>query len=151
MDKLTPQRRSENMRRIRSTGMRPELLVRSLVHRLGYRYRLHVKTLPGKPDLVFPSRRKIILVHGCFWHQHSDPACKITRQPKSNTSYWGKKLAANVLRDSQHVKSLSDTGWNVLTLWECQLADEVKVTRRLLRFLSPPQKKRALPCPRHKG
>lgn len=136
MDALTPERRSENMRRIRSKGMKPELAVRSLVHRLGYRYRLHVKSLPGKPDLVLASRRKIILVHGCFWHQHGDPACRITRKPKSNLSYWGKKLRANVERDSAHVKQLEVLGWSVLTIWECELRDGNRLLKRLTRFLS---------------
>jgi DNA mismatch endonuclease, patch repair protein len=118
MDRVTPQQRSENMRRIKSKGMEPELRVRRLVHGLGYRYRLHDKNLPGKPDLVFRSRRKVILVHGCFWHQHSDPACKITRKPKSNLSYWGAKLSRNVARDLANLKSLSQLGWKVLTVWE---------------------------------
>lgn len=136
MDKLTPQKRSENMRSIRSKGMKPELLVRSLVSRLGYRYRLHDKNLPGKPDLVFRSRRKIILVHGCFWHQHSDPACKITRQPKSNTGYWVRKLQRTIARDLEHEKALTSEGWKVLTFWECELANEAAVLKRLTRFLS---------------
>src|SRR5688572_10968223 len=102
------------MRRIRSKGMKPELAVRSLVHRLGYRFRLHDKHLPGKPDLVFRSRRKVILVHGCFWHQHDDPACKISRKPKSNTNYWMKKLERNVERDQRHFESLSGQGWKAL-------------------------------------
>ena len=110
MDKLTPQQRSENMRRIRSKGMEPELEVRRLVHRLGYRFRLHDKNLPGKPDLVFRSRRKVIQVHGCFWHQHNSTSCEITRKPKSNIHYWTPKLARNMARDLEHLKSLSRLG-----------------------------------------
>lgn len=135
MDRVTPQQRSENMRRIRSKGMEPELAVRRLVHGLGYRYRLHVKNLPGKPDLVFRSRRKVIQVHGCFWHQHSDPACKITRKPKSNLSYWAGKLQRNVARDQEHQNALTREGWKVLTVWECELRDETKTLKRLNRFL----------------
>src|SRR5882757_9025339 len=134
MDRLTPERRSENMRRIRSKGMKPEREVRSLVHGLGYRYRLHQKTLPGKPDLVFRSRRKIILVHGCFWHQHSDPSCKITRTPKSNTGYWGDKLKGNVVRDAQHVELLRAEGWEILTIWECQISN-ASLPQIIKRFL----------------
>jgi DNA mismatch endonuclease, patch repair protein len=134
LDALTPERRSENMRRIRSKGMKPELAVRRLVHGLGYRYRLHQKTLPGKPDLVFPSRRKVILVHGCFWHQHSDPTCKITRTPKSNTGYWGDKLKRNVERDSRHVQLLLAEGWEVLTVWECQIGN-AHLSKSIVRFL----------------
>jgi DNA mismatch endonuclease (patch repair protein) len=136
MDKLTPERRSENMRRIRSKGMKPEIAVRQLVHALGYRYRLHDKNLPGKPDLVFRSRRKIILVHGCFWHQHSDPACKITRQPKSNASYWAGKLQRNIARDLEHERALTREGWKVLTVWECELANGPAILKRLTRFLN---------------
>lgn len=135
MDALTPERRSENMRRIRSKGTKPELAVRSLVHRFGYRYRLHDNNLPGKPDLVFRSRRKVILVHGCFWHQHSDPVCKIARKPKSNLSYWGAKLRRNVARDLEHLEAFSQLGWEVLTVWECELKDESALTKRLVRFL----------------
>lgn len=134
MDKLTPERRSENMRRIRSKGMKPELEVRRLLHRLGYRFRLHDPNLPGKPDLVFPSRRKVILVHGCFWHQHNWANCKITHQPKSNLTYWNPKLAANVKRDRTHKKALKSSGWEVLTVWECQIARS-NLTDRLIEFL----------------
>jgi DNA mismatch endonuclease (patch repair protein) len=135
MDRVTPQRRSENMRRIKSKGMKPELAVRSLVHGLGYRYRLHDRNLPGKPDLVFRSRRKVILVHGCFWHQHGDPACKITRKPKSNLSYWGAKLGRNVVRDAAHVKALKREGWKILTVWECQV-NNPRLSQIIRRFLS---------------
>jgi DNA mismatch endonuclease (patch repair protein) len=135
MDKLTPQERSENMRRIRSKGMKPELAVRRIVHRLGYRFRLHGKNLPGKPDLVFRPRHKVILVHGCFWHQHSHPSCKITRQPKSNTDYWTGKLKRTIARDLEHEKALISDGWEVLTIWECELANEQSTVKRLTKFL----------------
>jgi DNA mismatch endonuclease (patch repair protein) len=123
------------MRRIRSKGMHPEMEVRRLVHRLGYRYRLHVKSLPGKPDLVFKSRRKIILVHGCFWHQHRDKSCKIVRRPKSNLGYWRQKLHGNVARDAQHAKRLRKDGWDLLTLWECQTQNAANLAQQIATFL----------------
>jgi DNA mismatch endonuclease (patch repair protein) len=135
MDNLTPQQRSENMRRVRSKGTKPEIEVRRLVHALGYRYRLHRKTLPGKPDLVFPSRRKIILVHGCFWHQHDDPGCKAMLTPKSNVDFWSKKLAANVGRDAHQLQQLLSDGWRVLVVWECQIGNRRKLTRKITQFL----------------
>ncbi len=134
-DKLTPERRSENMRRIRSKGMKPEMVVRRLVHRLGYRYRLHRKDLPGKPDLVFGPRRAVIFVHGCFWHQHDKAACLDGRAPKSNTDYWGPKLARNVERDVGAQKALTDAGWRVLVIWECETRDQDELERRIRCFL----------------
>lgn len=107
--------RSENMRAIRSKGMRPELAVRSLVHRLGFRFRLHRKDLPGKPDLVFVARRKVIFVHGCFWHSHRD--CKVVHTPKSNVGYWGPKLQRNQVRDSKNIEALTAAGWKPLVIW----------------------------------
>lgn len=133
MDKISASLRSENMRRIRSTNTRPEIIVRKIVYRLGFRYRLHVSNLPGKPDLVFRSRKKVIFIHGCFWHQH--PACPEGRIPKSRKSYWVKKLAHNVARDRQHLASLAGEGWRSLVLWECELGDESRVVKRLRRFL----------------
>lgn len=124
--------RSENMRAIRSKDMRPELAVRSLVHSMGYRYRLHGKNLPGKPDLVFASRRKVIFVHGCFWHSHS---CKIAHVPKSNSAYWGPKLERNRTRDTKNVETLREKGWKTLIVWECEVNDTKSLTRRLAGFL----------------
>lgn len=118
------------MRRVRSKSTKPELSVRSLVHRLGYRYRLHDERLPGKPDLVFPSRRKVILVHGCFWHQHT---CKNVT-PASNIEFWETKLRRNVVRDGENRKALAREGWKVLTVWECQIK-RTDFTKKLLRFL----------------
>ena len=120
------------MRAIRSKDMLPELTVRSLVHKLGYRFRLHRSDLPGKPDLVFPSRRKVIFVHGCFWHSHE---CKIAHVPKSNKDYWGPKLRRNKTRDVQNVKELRVDGWKVLVIWECRTRDERRLIGQLKRFL----------------
>jgi DNA mismatch endonuclease, patch repair protein len=121
------------MRRIKSKGMKPELLVRSLVHRMGYRFRLHAKDLPGKPDLVFGPKRKVIFVHGCFWHQHS--GCRDGMVPSSNVSYWGPKLAHNVKRDAEHLASLEAAGWRPFVVWECETRDIVALRQRLCRFL----------------
>lgn len=132
-DHLSKRRRSENMRRIRSVGMKPEMLVRRLVHLLGYRFRLHRKELPGKPDLVFAGRHKVIFVHGCFWHQHQ--GCRAGRLPKSNRGYWRPKLARNVERDAEVVRALKSDGWKVRVIWECETKDEIKLRRRVRAFL----------------
>lgn len=122
------------MRRIRKTDTRPELIVRSLSHRMGYRFRLHRRDLPGTPDLVFPSMKKVILVHGCFWHQH---ACSLGhRQPKSNRGYWLPKLARNVARDSRAHSELAFLGWTVLVVWECETRDPLPLSERIEAFLS---------------
>ncbi len=126
-------RRSENMRRIRSRDTKPELMVRSLVHRMGYRFRLHRKDLPGCPDLVFPSRRKVIFVHGCFWHQHG--RCIDGRLPHSRTSYWIPKLLRNKRRDKLSRDQLRRSGWRSLVVWDCQTANGEKLQKRLVRFL----------------
>ena len=136
VDKISPSKRSLNMSAIKSTGMKPEMLVRSMVHRMGYRFRLHSKDLPGKPDLVFRSRKKAIFVHGCFWHQHRKVECLDGRQPKSNTNYWAKKLARNVERDASNTMELLALGWKVLVLWECEvLGANIALERRIRQFL----------------
>lgn len=123
------------MSRVRSRDTKPELLVRRLVHGMGYRYRLHRRDLPGKPDLVFGPRRKVILVHGCFWHGHEDPACKLARAPKSRQEFWGPKLQRNRERDAEVERRLNESGWEVLTLWECELGDRAGLERRVRTFL----------------
>jgi len=133
MDKLTPERRSANMRAIRSKGMKPELLVRRMVHALGYGFRLHRNDLPGKPDLAFIGRRKAIFVHGCFWHQH--PGCREGRPPSSNQQYWTPKLRRNVERDTKALSDLAERGWKTLVVWECEITDQPKLEGRLKRFL----------------
>lgn len=125
--------RSWIMGRVRSKDTKPELKVRSMVHRLGYRFRLHKNDLPGKPDLVFKSRKKIIFVHGCFWHGHS---CKRgDRKPKTNAAYWLNKISKNKERDKNTQNLLKSMGWKTLTVWECQLKDEVKTADRIIKFL----------------
>lgn len=135
-DKLTPERRSRNMARIRARDTKPEMAVRRLVHGLGYRYRLHQRDLPGKPDLVFASRKKVVFVHGCFWHQHTATACKIARRPKSGGEYWDAKLDRNVARDGEVKKALARLGWRSLTIWECQVrAGPEALERSVRKFL----------------
>lgn len=134
-DTVTPERRSEIMSNIRAKDMKPELAVRRLVHAMGYRYRLHRKDLPGQPDMVFSSRQKVIFVHGCFWHQHRDPSCRIVRRPKSNQHYWLPKLKRTVKRDSEHLAELAKMGWDVLVIWECEVEDDPRTPERIREFL----------------
>lgn len=134
MDTLTTAARSERMSRVRSKDTKPEMIVRSLVHRLGYRYRLHDRSLPGNPDLVFPSRGKIIFVHGCFWHRHGI-RCEYTRWPKSRLDFWRPKLDRNHQRDKVVKRELRKLGWRVLVVWECQLKNRDKLAGRLSAFL----------------
>jgi DNA mismatch endonuclease (patch repair protein) len=133
-DTISSARRSENMRRIKSKGMKPELIVRSLVHKMGHRYRLHARDLPGKPDLVFRTRKKAIEVRGCFWHQHR--GCPEAHCPKSRIGYWLPKLARNGQRDKNNYKRLLALGWHVLVVWECEVADTEHLSARLRNFLS---------------
>ncbi|MCB1522034.1 MAG: DNA mismatch endonuclease Vsr [Hyphomicrobiaceae bacterium] len=133
MDHLTPTERSENMRRIRGRDSGPELVVRRLLHKSGYRYRLHRNDLPGRPDIVFPSRRKVIFVHGCFWHRHR--GCKYAYTPKSRTQFWEDKFAQNVKRDARAEADLRDRGWETMTVWECETRDASLLLIRLVNFL----------------
>ena len=134
-DTVTPERRSEIMSRIKSKGTKPEMRVRRLVHSLGFRYRLHKHKLPGRPDLVFGPRKKVIFVHGCFWHMHPDPECKLATLPKSNTDYWLPKLKRNLERDNANREALKELGWEVLTIWECEIRKSVDLERRIVEFL----------------
>ncbi|MCZ0952171.1 MAG: very short patch repair endonuclease [Rhodospirillaceae bacterium] len=127
--------RSEIMGRIRSKGTKPEMTVRRLLHSMGYRYRLHVAGLPGKPDIVFPARRKVVEVRGCFWHQHKDPGCAIARRPKTNRNYWLPKLERNVERDANHESELRALGWDVLVVWECEVLAGPGFVERVIGFL----------------
>jgi DNA mismatch endonuclease (patch repair protein) len=121
------------MRAVSGKNTAPEMCVRRLAHSMGYRYALHVKRLPGKPDLVFVSRRKIIFVHGCFWHKHN---CRHGRvSPATNSGYWSAKREGNARRDREHVKALRSDGWRVLVLWECWTRDLGSLTKRLESFL----------------
>ena len=134
MDNLTPERRSANMSQIRSQGTSPEMTVRWLVHGMGYRYRLHVASLPGKPDIVLPRLKRIIEVRGCFWHQH--PGCTDSHIPKSRVQYWAPKLERNQRRDVENGRQLRRLGWRVCVVWECETKAQLRLLRRLARFLA---------------
>lgn len=132
VDTLSRAERSERMSRVRAKDTKPELKVRRLLHRLGYRFRLHRRELPGTPDLVFPGRRKAIFVHGCFWHRHE--GCRLARLPKSREDFWLNKLEGNRLRDERDQAALRDLGWGVYVVWECQLQSQ-DLTPALISFL----------------
>lgn len=133
MDNLTTEQRSERMSRIRGQDTFPEMVIRSLVFKMGYRYRLHVKNLPGRPDLVFTRRHKAIFVNGCFWHGH--PYCKYWRLPKSRVEFWAEKIEANRARDERNRLLLEKEGWSVLVVWECQLKDMPSLEEQIRTFL----------------
>lgn len=133
LDPLTRHQRSERMTRIRARDTQPELALRKLVYALGYRYRLHDRRLPGRPDMVFSSRRCVIFMHGCFWHQHD---CGTYKQPASRVLFWSQKLSGNVLRDGEVRKRLTREGWRSLVVWECELrSNPEKLTWKVIRFL----------------
>ena len=135
MDRLTPEQRHTCMSHIRGKDTGPEWAVRRLVHALGFRYRLHVKGLPGKPDIVLPRHRKIIFVHGCFWHAHG---CRITqRPPATHTRFWKEKFAKNVQRDQTALRALWRVGWQVLVVWECETKNADQLRALLAAFLAP--------------
>ena len=124
------------MRTIKSRDSKIEKAVRSMLHRAGFRFRLHRKDLPGNPDLVFPGRKKVVFVHGCFWHQHPDPSCRISHRPSSNTKYWHPKFERTVARDARNINTLLEQGWDSLVLWECQMRNEDALLKKLIHFLS---------------
>ncbi len=133
-DPLTPEQRSRTMRAVKSKDTTPEWVVRRLVHGMGFRYRLHVRSLPGQPDLVFPGRKKVIFVNGCFWHGHR--GCPNATVPASRPDYWLAKLQKNRTRDVRNVRALRDDGWDVMVVWECETRDMKRLTARLTTFLS---------------
>ena len=132
-----PEARSKNMRAIRSRNTMPELIVRRLTHRMGYRYRLHSKNLPRSPDLAFPGRTKAIFVHGCFWHRHDCVRGNLT--PKTNQAYWLPKLRKNEERDARNLRELRACGWSVLVIWECEISDGDALAERIRNFLDSPE------------
>jgi DNA mismatch endonuclease (patch repair protein) len=134
MDRLSPAERSENMRRIRSRNTTPEKTVRNILRALRFKFHSHKRDLPGRPDFVFAKRRKVLFVHGCFWHFHR--RCRIGRIPKSRVNYWVLKLEGNKKRDLRNKARLKYRGWKVLTIWECQLGDLSRVRRLIKAFLS---------------
>lgn len=134
VDTLSPRQRSERMSLVRGRDTQPELKVRKALHARGYRYRLHSKRLPGRPDIVFVSKRKVVFVHGCFWHRHEK--CRLARMPKSREEFWRTKLEANRRRDSIKNMQLSELGWDVMVVWECELRDMDEVIAKLEDFLN---------------
>jgi DNA mismatch endonuclease (patch repair protein) len=132
-DTLTREQRSQRMALVRGRDTKPELVVRSIAHRLGYRFRLHRRDLPGTPDLVFPRLHRVVFVHGCFWHRHA--RCSLARLPKSRHEFWTPKLEGNRERDAKKIAALRRAGWKTLVVWECQLRDQGRVQRALARFL----------------
>ena len=133
MDTLSPEQRSFTMSRVRGKDTSPEIQVRKLIYRLGYRYRLQGRDLPGNPDLVFRVRKKVIFIHGCFWHGHD---CRAgNNRPRSHRSYWLPKLERNRARDSSNQVKLRDLGWDFLILWECQLKNEAVLAEKIINFL----------------
>lgn len=133
-DTRTPQQRSRIMKSIGQKNTKPEWIVRRLLHRLGYRFRLHRKDLPGTPDIVFYGRRKAIFVHGCYWHGHN---CSKGKLPKSNRDYWVPKIQKNQERDARKERELRDTGWDISIVWQCQTKDEETLANTLKKFLGP--------------
>ena len=135
-DRLSRERRSWNMSRIRGKDTAPERLVRSALHRAGYRFRLHPKALPGHPDIVLPKYRTVVLVHGCFWHRHK--GCRFAYTPKSRTAFWNAKFDANVERDRRTARELRRLGWKVVTVWECEADRPATWLRRLPKVTTAP-------------
>jgi DNA mismatch endonuclease (patch repair protein) len=135
MDNLSREERSRLMSRVRSKDTRPEMAVRHLVHGMGFRYRLHRRDLPGSPDLVFLRLRKVMFVHGCFWHSHG--CRRAGRLPTSNGDFWRAKLSRNAERDASNQDTLRGLGWEVLIVWECEIRDIANLKRRIACFLSP--------------
>lgn len=132
-DVFTKSKRSEVMSRIKGSNTKPELAVRSLLHRMGYRFRLHKADLPGKPDIVLSRFKTVIFVHGCFWHRHKD--CRFAYTPKSRTDFWLKKLESNEIRDIRVKSDLELLGWRVITVWECELREPEKLSKRIVSEL----------------
>ena len=136
VDRIPPERRSWLMSRVRSKDTSPEMAVRRLTHSMGYRYRLHGKDLPGSPDLVFPSRKAVIFVHGCFWHRHD--GCKKATTPKTRNEYWANKFELNVSRDARAISDLEIKGWKALIIWECETRNLEYLSLKIKKFLDEP-------------
>ena len=135
MDIMTPEKRSRLMARIKGRDTRPELVVRRTAHAMGFRFRLHRRDLPGRPDLVFPKLRLALFVHGCFWHMHE--GCRHSRVPETNRDFWSEKLSGNASRDRRVQSQLEAAGWRVGIIWECQIAHETALRERLSALLKP--------------
>lgn len=143
MDSIGPEKRSWVMAQVRGRDTKPEKAVRSLLHRMGFRFRLHRPDFPGKPDIVLPRYRAVIFVHGCFWHRH--PGCRRASMPANNAEYWKRKFERNVTRDAANKASLEAQGWRVLTIWECELRDIPALALRLESFLTKTDRHDSIP------
>ena len=133
MDVFSKGKRSQIMSRISGKDTKPEILVRSLLHRMGYRFRVHKKDLPGKPDITLPKHKKVIFVHGCFWHGHED--CQRSKRPSTNVEFWNKKINGNIERDKRNIHSLENLGWETLTLWTCEMKNKTVLKNKLISFM----------------
>jgi DNA mismatch endonuclease (patch repair protein) len=138
-DVFSKSERSRIMANVHSKNTSPELIVRSMLHRLGYRFRLTSNKLLGKPDIVLSRFHKLIFVHGCFWHQHK--SCKASERPTSNSEYWNNKLGRNILRDKKNIAYLRKSGWDVLIIWECQVRNKTSLINKLEKFMNTPNKR----------
>jgi len=134
VDIFTTDKRSEIMSRIKNRDTAPEIKVRSIIHRMGYRFRLHRKDLPGNPDIVFPKHKKIIFVNGCFWHGHKN--CIRSKRPSSNKNFWDQKIDKNITRDKNIRKALNKSGWKVLVIWQCEINDINKLEVKIANFMA---------------
>ena len=132
-DIVSRSKRKEMMSKVKQRHTKPEIAVRKLLHRLGYRFRLHSKKLPGTPDIILPKYKTVIFVHGCFWHQHEE--CRKARRPTSNVEFWNEKLDKNIERDKRKESELKDSDWKVLTIWDCEIKDENSLIEKVKHFL----------------
>ncbi len=132
-DTFTPEKRRDVMSRVKGTNTKPEKIVRSLLHSMGYRFRLHRKDLPGKPDIVLPKYHAVVFVHGCFWHGHE--GCRRAARPTTNAEFWNKKIDGNIRRDATTLEALHAAGWRAIVVWQCELRDAASVSAKLDRFL----------------
>jgi DNA mismatch endonuclease (patch repair protein) len=137
-DVFTTRKRSWIMSRVRGRDTKPEIIVRSIIHRMGYRFSLHRRDLPGKPDVVLPRYRKIIVINGCFWHGHKN--CLRSKRPSTHTKFWNRKLDKNIDRDKRSRSELEKMGWNVLVIWECEIQKPDKIVDKLRRYLNVTKK-----------
>ena len=133
MDVFSRRKRSQIMSRISGKNTKPEILVRSILHRMGYRFRVHKKDLPGKPDITLPKHKKVIFVHGCFWHGHKN--CPRSKRPGTNIEFWNKKIDGNIERDKKNIQSLESLGWKTLVLWTCEIKNQDVLMHKLISFM----------------